>query len=92
MLKDVTLLNTVWWTTFTLVVTTFLCLGFGRKGVLVGSAAAGFQARMYRGFTPGGGLFATFTMLGMAGLLTPVVAGTGAIVASLVTWTVSLTQ
>ncbi|KAK3613405.1 hypothetical protein LTR56_027905, partial [Elasticomyces elasticus] len=56
------------------------------------SAAAGFQARMYRGLTPVGGLFATFTMLGMAGLLTPVVAGTGAVVASLVTWTVSLTQ
>ncbi len=38
-----------------------------------GSLAAGFQAYMYGGFTPAGGIFATLTSMAMLGLLMPAV-------------------
>ncbi|OQN95508.1 hypothetical protein B0A48_18380 [Cryoendolithus antarcticus] len=84
----VLLLITVWWITFTVVITLFLCLGFGPGGVIAGSLAAGFQAWMYGAFTPAGGIFATMTMLGMLGMLVPAAAAAGAVVASIVTWAV----
>ena len=40
---------------------------------VTGSLAASFQAWMYGGFTPAAGIFATFTSLGMIGLLNPIV-------------------
>ncbi len=42
-----------------------------RADPIAGSIAAGFQAAMYGGFTPAGGIFATLTSRGMSGMLMP---------------------
>lgn len=60
-----------WVIVFTAVLTVTLALGFGPGGIIAGSAAAGFQAWMYGGFTPAAGVFATLTSLGMLGYLVP---------------------
>ncbi|KAK3898224.1 hypothetical protein C8A05DRAFT_38196 [Staphylotrichum tortipilum] len=60
-----------WLITFCAVCITILGLGFGPAGVVAGSLAAAFQAFMYGGFTPAGGIFATLTSMGMLGALMP---------------------
>jgi len=82
-------LITVWWVTFTIIVTFVLCLGFGPSGVIPGSLAAALQGWAYGAFTPAGGIFATLTSLGMVGFLAPAVALFSAGVATataFVTW------
>ncbi|KAF3385866.1 hypothetical protein DPV78_012421 [Talaromyces pinophilus] len=44
-----------------------MSLGFGPRGIVAGSIAAAFQSFMYGGFTPAGGIFATFTSMAMLG-------------------------
>ncbi|KAF4547278.1 Hypothetical protein D9617_48g089390 [Elsinoe fawcettii] len=85
---QILLLITVWWTTFAIVVTIGLCLGFGPSGVVAGSFAAAFQAWAYGAFTPAGGVFATLTSLGMVGVLAPAIATAGASVATITVWIV----
>lgn len=36
MLSDIVILITVWWITFTIIITLVLCLGFGPGGVVAG--------------------------------------------------------
>jgi len=50
-----------------------------------GTLAAAFQAWAYGGFTPAGGVFATFTSLGMLGYLRPLEVVAGATIATVVT-------
>lgn len=59
---------------------------------LQGSLAAAFQGWAYGAFTPAGGIFATLTSLGMVGFLAPVVALSGAGVATATTFVVWLCQ
>lgn len=73
-----------WWITFTIVCTIIMSLGFGPIGIIPGTAAAAFQAFMYGGFTPAGGLFATLTSMAMVGTLMPAVLLISSFVASLV--------
>ncbi|KAL1585220.1 hypothetical protein WHR41_05767 [Cladosporium halotolerans] len=80
----IVILITVWWITFTIIITLVLCLGFGPGGVVAGSLAAAFQAWAYGAFTPAGGIFATLTSLGMVGMLAPAVAVLGAGFATMV--------
>ncbi|KAJ5946435.1 hypothetical protein N7454_003274 [Penicillium verhagenii] len=68
---DILAAITAGWITFTVLMTVFLCLGFGPVGIVPGSLAAAFQSWMYGGFTPAGGIFATLTSMAMLGLLVP---------------------
>ncbi|KAJ5482865.1 hypothetical protein N7539_006311 [Penicillium diatomitis] len=45
------------------------CLKLTHMTLATGSLAAKFQSVMYGAFTPGGGIFATLTSLGMRGIL-----------------------
>ena len=71
--------------TFTITVTIILSLGFGPSGIVAGSLAAAFQAWMYGGFTPAGGIFATMTSIGMLGLAMPTAALAAVLLATVVT-------
>ncbi|KAK3046449.1 hypothetical protein LTR09_012088 [Extremus antarcticus] len=75
-----------WAVTFTIIMITVLSLGFGPIGVVAGSTAAAFQAWMYGGFTPGAGIFATLTSLGMLGLMMPAAVTFAACIATVVAW------
>ncbi|XPS75412.1 hypothetical protein M3J09_007499 [Ascochyta lentis] len=79
-----------WWITFTIVATLLLCLGFGPKGIIPGSLAGAFQALMYGGFTPAGGVFATLTSMAMLGTLARSVAIVATFIATLVAATVGI--
>ncbi len=78
--------STSWAVTFTIIMITVLSLGFGPIGVVAGSTAAAFQAWMYGGFTPGAGIFATLTSLGMLGLMMPAAVTFAACIATVVAW------
>jgi hypothetical protein len=55
----------------------------------IGSLAAAFQAFMYGGFTPAGGIFATLTSMAMIGKLerrVAIVAVISATVVSVIVW------
>jgi hypothetical protein len=56
--------------------------------VSIGSLAAAFQAFMYGGFTPAGGIFATLTSMAMLGTLARPVATVAISIATLVAGTV----
>ncbi|GAM41997.1 hypothetical protein TCE0_043r15580 [Talaromyces pinophilus] len=64
---DILAVITAWWITFTVVMMIVMSLGFGPRGIVAGSIAAAFQSFMYGGFTPAGGIFATFTSMAMLG-------------------------
>jgi hypothetical protein len=56
--------------------------------VTIGSLAAAFQALMYGGFTPAGGIFATLTSMAMLGTLARPIAIVAISIATLVAATV----
>ncbi|KAI1493110.1 hypothetical protein F5X96DRAFT_623697 [Biscogniauxia mediterranea] len=75
---------TAWAITFTVVFSLVGLMGFGLRGVGLGSLAAAFQSYMYGGFTPAGGVFATLTSMAMLGRLMPAATLAAAVAATVV--------
>ncbi|KAI0544641.1 hypothetical protein F4679DRAFT_589288 [Xylaria curta] len=77
-----------WLVTFTLVRSSIMRLGFGRRGVSAGTFAASFQSTKYGGTTPARGIFATMTSMAMSGTYAPMAVVSAASLATIVAFIV----